>query len=199
MVRDAAQLQTCQDAQNRGLYGGKRLSTVAIHNGASRDPERRYIWLNFDIDIVSIRQFIPRIHVLTKRLDFELENVHGISVRTESAERRTFPVSIKSPAVLCRFSDPRNRHGTLQNPRWPCGEENVSIPDANDIPINEICPIGRVGLIGCSWQNTGGSIRGTRCRSGLVIVSTIQNDEDQSRLRFPVKGDGVCVSIILED
>lgn len=84
-------------------------------------------------------------------------------------------------------------HSTLQNPRWSCGEENVSIPDANDIPINEICPIGRVGLIGCSRQNTGVSIRVTRCRSGLVIVPTIQNDEDQSRLRFPVKGDRVLV------
>jgi hypothetical protein len=149
--------------------------------------------LNFDIDIVSNGQFIPRIQVLTKRLNFELENIHGISVRTKSAEQSTFANATVLHVVLCRITDLRNMHRTLQNPCWPCGRENVSIPDTKDIPITKFCPIWRVGLIGCSWQITGGSIRGTRCRSGLVPGLRFTTKEEQSRLRFPVKDDGVLI------
>ncbi len=49
-------LQTCQEARNLGLYKQAFSEVTATKVNAAAGAESRYVWLNLDIDMVSIRK-----------------------------------------------------------------------------------------------------------------------------------------------
>ncbi|KAF2027751.1 hypothetical protein EK21DRAFT_50758, partial [Setomelanomma holmii] len=86
-------LQTCREARYGRLYHGT-FSNLAIANGAPKDSERRYVWLNIDIDMISIGwtdfDRVKSVTHLIKRLRFERDNTGDVWCRTEAEDINTF-------------------------------------------------------------------------------------------------------------
>ncbi|KAK4149747.1 hypothetical protein C8A00DRAFT_18606 [Chaetomidium leptoderma] len=61
-------LQTCREARSLGLY-------QQAFPGVSQDGDRRYVWLNFEMDMISIGTsmftYFKPLQPLIKRLEFE--------------------------------------------------------------------------------------------------------------------------------
>jgi hypothetical protein len=92
-------------------------------------PEKRYVWLNLDIDIVDIgtSEFCNFDHIATaiKRLRFERENNDIDFYDTESHRLRNF-INAKEIHVVCadKFW---NWQGVIDDDThpWPCPVENL--------------------------------------------------------------------------
>lgn len=119
-------LQTCREARYQGLYQ-QAFSELAA-------PEPRYVWLDFEIDIVSIgttelEDFTP-VASLIRRLKLERkiseENFFGWG-----GERLTDFVNAKEIHVVCA-DGLRNWHGAAQDYYWPCNRENLFFINPED-------------------------------------------------------------------
>ncbi|CAN9367730.1 unnamed protein product [Alternaria alternata] len=120
-----APLQTCQEARNARLYQ-RYFSDLAIRYGYLEDAERRYIWLNLDIDMVSIGNtdlgaFRPSAHLI-KRLRFTRDNTDEDWCRgLECDELQHFTNVSEIHVVLCENGDFENWHGASDDYIWNCG------------------------------------------------------------------------------
>ncbi|KAF2119738.1 hypothetical protein BDV96DRAFT_352009 [Lophiotrema nucula] len=121
-------LQACQEARNLQLY------QQAFSEIPRSGTERRYIWVNMDIDLISIgktsfksyKTVAPMIH----RLKFEGENSNDLYYHFSMKELRAF-VNVKEIHVVC--ADGMSAwYGALEDHHWPCGEENVFMIDPTD-------------------------------------------------------------------
>lgn len=124
-----AALQTCQEARNQGLYQ-QAFSEIAGPDGAGR----RYVWVNLEIDMVSIgtslfANYKPVAPVI-QRLKFERENSSEFFYHSEVQELRDF-VNVKEIHVVCA-DGMRAWHLATEEHYWPCGEENVFMIDPHD-------------------------------------------------------------------
>lgn len=119
-----APLHVCHEARNMALYK-QAFSELGV--------ERRYVWLNFDIDIVSIgdddlthyKQVAPMI----ERLKFERDN-EEYWCYCESEEMRNF-VNVKEIHVVCHNGFD-NWGGALERYTWPCAPENIFFIDEEE-------------------------------------------------------------------
>ncbi|KAK4249863.1 hypothetical protein C7999DRAFT_39166 [Corynascus novoguineensis] len=100
-----ATLQTCREAPNLNLYEQAFSET---------NTERRYVWVNWDLDIISIgTSYFDHFHTaapLIKRLKFERQNT-------------------------CEFFYTRKAwHDAIAEhyPYWHCGEENLYLIDPEE-------------------------------------------------------------------
>ncbi|KAL2141281.1 hypothetical protein VTI28DRAFT_2616 [Corynascus sepedonium] len=120
-------LQTCREARNLGLYKKEfsRLSTI---------DQTRYVWLNLEIDMISIEScrfdnFKP-VARLIRRLRFKGNNGSEAFYYFESRELRNF-VNAKEIHVVCEDTI-ESWHGAGMEHPWPCGMENVLFIDPYD-------------------------------------------------------------------
>jgi hypothetical protein len=124
-----ATLQACREARNQGLYK-QAFSEVAVSDGA----ERRYVWLNLEIDIISLgtnsfRAFAP-VAPLIRRLKFERSNSEGWFYHGEVREIADF-VNAKEIHVVCEDSM-EAWWGASDEHYWPCSKENLFFMDPHD-------------------------------------------------------------------
>jgi hypothetical protein len=124
-----AALQTCQEARKQGLYQ-QAFSDMAVLDGA----ERRYVWVNLEIDMISIgttmfASYNP-VAPIIQRLKFERKNSDELFYHYEVQELRDF-VNVKEIHVVCA-DGMGGWHGALEDHYWPCGEENVFMIDPDD-------------------------------------------------------------------
>jgi hypothetical protein len=97
-------------------------------------PERRYVWLNMDIDMVDIgasefRDF-ESIQSAVKRLKFERENSNEAFYHAESRDLLKF-VSVEELHIVCAdgfwmWSEALDEHA------WPCADDKLVFIDALD-------------------------------------------------------------------
>jgi hypothetical protein len=124
-------LQCCREARNelQGLYQ-QTFFDVNTRIG----PERRYVWLNMDIDMVDIgasefRDF-ESIQSAVKRLKFERENSNEAFYHAESRDLLKF-VSVEELHIVCAdgfwmWSEALDEHA------WPCADDKLVFIDALD-------------------------------------------------------------------
>ncbi|KAK4118864.1 hypothetical protein N657DRAFT_675269 [Parathielavia appendiculata] len=122
-----ATLQACREARNLKLYA-RAFCEI--------DAEGRYVWVNWDMDIISIgtsyfEYFHPPAPPI-KRFKFERANSEsegGFFSRSEVKELDAF-VNIMEIFVVCADGG-REWHGALEDhhSHWRCGEENVYLID----------------------------------------------------------------------
>jgi ribosomal protein L11 methylase PrmA len=98
------------------------------------DSEGRYVWLNLDIDMVSIGDswlhiFRP-IAQMIKRLRFSRDNNdESWCSLGEAEELRHYKNVSEIHVVVSENGDMEDWHGASQRYLWPCGVENVLIID----------------------------------------------------------------------
>ncbi|KAI1656645.1 hypothetical protein F4813DRAFT_119553 [Daldinia decipiens] len=129
-----AMLQTCQEARNLGLYKQAFFEVPATKAKAAAGEESRYVWLNLDIDMVSIgktwfRNFAP-VALSIKRLRFERENSDEWFYHFESKELRDW-VNTEEIHVVCG-DGMEAWHGASYEHPWPCAPENLWFFDPDD-------------------------------------------------------------------
>ncbi|KFY31611.1 hypothetical protein V493_00960 [Pseudogymnoascus sp. VKM F-4281 (FW-2241)] len=120
-----APLQTCREARNMALYK-QAFSELGI--------EKRYVWLNFDIDLISIGKtgfwVFEKVAPLITRLKFQRENSNEYWYHWESRETQNF-VNAKEVHVVC--GDPPGCWWEATNEiTWPCALENLFFIDPRD-------------------------------------------------------------------
>ncbi|KAK4233498.1 hypothetical protein C8A03DRAFT_47975 [Achaetomium macrosporum] len=113
-------LQTCREARSLGLY--QRAFTELPINLA-----RRYVWVNFEIDIISIGKsyfegFEP-VAPLIKRIKFERQRQDEVFFHWESRDIESF-VNLREIHVVS-VDGFWGWHGASKDHYWPCGNENV--------------------------------------------------------------------------
>ncbi|OBT67661.1 hypothetical protein VE03_03433 [Pseudogymnoascus sp. 23342-1-I1] len=119
-----APLQVCREARNLSLYKQvfSELSTG-----------RRYVWLNLDIDMVSIGTVrldaFNEVAPMIKRLKFERENQESW-YHFESRKIRNF-VNVEEIHVIC-LDGFENWGGATYEHCWPCALENIVFFDLVD-------------------------------------------------------------------
>ncbi|KAF9871970.1 hypothetical protein CkaCkLH20_10602 [Colletotrichum karsti] len=123
-----AVLQVCKESRTQGLY---QKECFESNSRDVYDGERRYLWLNFNIDMVSIGPtgfadlitIAPRI----KRLKFDRMNSDEGFYHFEVHELRNF-VNLEEVHVVC--SDGLQAWwGAAEDHYWPCGQQNLFFID----------------------------------------------------------------------
>ncbi|KAI1410091.1 hypothetical protein F5Y13DRAFT_76874 [Hypoxylon sp. FL1857] len=127
-------LQTCQEARNLGLYKRAFSEVTATKVNVAAGAESRYVWLNLDIDMVSIgktsfRAFAP-VALSIKRLRFERENSDESFYHFEVRELWDW-VNTEEIHVVCE-DGMEAWHGASHEHSWPCALENLWFFDPDD-------------------------------------------------------------------
>ncbi|KFY86697.1 hypothetical protein V500_07465 [Pseudogymnoascus sp. VKM F-4518 (FW-2643)] len=116
-----APLHVCHEARNMALYK-QAFSELGV--------ERRYVWLNFDIDIVSIGvddlKYYKQVAPMIERLKLERDN-EEYWCYCESEEMRNF-VNVKEIHVVCHQGF-ETWGGATERYSWPCALENILFID----------------------------------------------------------------------
>ncbi|XXG94167.1 hypothetical protein Hte_000419 [Hypoxylon texense] len=133
-----AMLQTCQEARYLGLYNQAFSEVTATKvnaaAGAVSDSGSRYVWLNLDIDMVSIgktpfRAFAA-VALSIKRLRFERENSNDSFYYFEVMELWDW-VNTEEIHVVCQ-DGMEAWHGASYEHSWPCHPQNLWFFDPDD-------------------------------------------------------------------
>lgn len=153
-----ATLQACQEARNQGLYQQAfyELAAVRSRSGFSvrgtpvlqacqearnqgeqavwDDGERRYVWVNLEVDMISIGKTalekFKSVAPMIKRLKFERENSENFFYYWESKKLRNF-VNVEEVHVVCADGW-RAWHGASDDHCWHCGKENLFFINPDD-------------------------------------------------------------------
>jgi hypothetical protein len=119
-----AVLQACHEARNQGLYQQAfNISSVV---------ERRYVWVNFEIDMISIGAdtwfdtFEPAERLLFRRLTFERENGESF-FHFQSHKLREFS-NLEEIHVIC-VDGLMAWQDAWEYVYWPCPKENLRFID----------------------------------------------------------------------
>ncbi|KAL5353617.1 hypothetical protein ACLOAV_001654 [Pseudogymnoascus australis] len=128
-----APLQACREARNMGLY--KRAFSEIEQDFSGIDPAgRRYVWLNLDIDMVSIGivpfMVFKRVAPTIKRLKFERENQDEKWWYFESGLIEDF-INAEEIHVICADGF-KKWGGTTEEYNWPCAVENIVFFDLDE-------------------------------------------------------------------
>lgn len=137
-----APLQTCREARNHGLYE-KAFSEINMSNG----EESRYVWVNFDIDVIDIGEtpfecYRPAASSI-QRLKFNRKNSDKGFYHFEARDLAMF-TNLKEARVVCADGI-RSWWGAGEEHYWPCGAENLYFIDPDDgttmrsIELDEMC------------------------------------------------------------
>ncbi|KAI0437847.1 hypothetical protein F4803DRAFT_570362 [Xylaria telfairii] len=122
-------LQTCQEARNQGLYQ-QAFSELAAPDGEGL----RYVWLNLEIDIISIGTTIfaalEPVALLIQRLRLERENSDESFFHFESNDLGIF-VNVKEIHVVCA-DGLRAWNNAPDAHYWPCARENLFFIDPDN-------------------------------------------------------------------
>ncbi|OTB01630.1 hypothetical protein M426DRAFT_265732 [Hypoxylon sp. CI-4A] len=127
-------LQACQEARNLGLYKQEFSELTDTVANAAAGAERRYVWLNLDIDMVSIGNchldyFVP-IALSVKRLKLVRENSDEGFYYFESHRLREWK---NTEEILVVCTDGMEAwHKASTEHCWPCDEENLWFFDPDD-------------------------------------------------------------------
>jgi hypothetical protein len=135
-------LHTCRDARNHlirsdhGLY-----QPISLHADA-QPADRRYVWLNLDIDLVNIgtsylNHFEP-IAPAIKRLKLSRENTLGnFWYKVEGQYLLPLFFNVEKMYVVCIDSIINWSNDDVYLYSWPCAKENL-------VFIDEISPLGYI-------------------------------------------------------
>jgi hypothetical protein len=118
-----AVLQACHEARNQGLY------QKAFNFPTGVEP--RYVWVNFEIDMISIGHtwfdtFEPAEQLLFRRLTFERENGESF-FHFQSHELAKFS-NLEEIHVICE-DGVMAWHDCWEYVYWPCPKENLKFID----------------------------------------------------------------------
>jgi hypothetical protein len=124
-----ATLHACREARNLGLYE-RAFSEIGA--------DGRYVWVNWDVDIISIgTSYFRYFHLsasLIKRIQFERDNTDDFFYHREVNDLDAF-VNVKEIFVVCadRY-DMTGWHGAVEEhaSHWRCGGENLYLIDLSD-------------------------------------------------------------------
>ncbi|KAF2809811.1 uncharacterized protein BDZ99DRAFT_36873 [Mytilinidion resinicola] len=139
-----ATLQACHEARTHGLY--QQAFSEIYYQVPSDGAEWRYVWLNLDIDMISIGQtsffVFKSVAPTIKRLKFERENSDEGFYHWESSEIRDF-VNVKEIHVVCADGMGAWHKATYEH-YFPCGPENVFYIDPGgqmmrSIELDDMC------------------------------------------------------------
>jgi hypothetical protein len=143
-----ATLHTCQEARRQGLYQ-QVFSELAAQLGGLSDAEPRYVYLNLDIDMVSIGKtelslFKPVAHLI-RRLRFTRGHCGDDYMweyweRWESQEVGTFKNTTEIH-VVCERGNFWDWCGSSEDIYWPCGVENVAMVNPDDGEVMRLLDI----------------------------------------------------------
>jgi hypothetical protein len=135
----SATLQTSQEARNHGLYQCAFYG-LAVSNGAPSDSERRYVWLNLDIDFGSIGktrlECFGSVAPTIKRLQLARDGSEEHWERWEIDKLRQF-IEVEEIHVISESGWLGDWYGASEH-YWPCGNENVFITNPEDGEILNI-------------------------------------------------------------
>ncbi|KAB2106612.1 hypothetical protein AG0111_0g4801 [Alternaria gaisen] len=146
-----------------GVYLIDKLDVTGIYGSSI---ERRYVWLNFDIDMVdigtsSLSDFKP-IASNIKRLKFERENSNEFWFNTEKRELVDFK-NVEEAHVVCADGFEQWAF-SMCYVSWPCADEKVLFFDpleghvANGLEFEGICRQmlldRRLELTGVAWHTS---------------------------------------------
>jgi hypothetical protein len=143
-------LQACKEARAQGLYTQVFFEVDAKDAQFGAEPiatEHRYVWLNFEFDMVDIGTslFCYYKHIMSdfQWLRFERENGGEYFYHGERRELAEF-VNVKEVQVVCADGF-WNWGGAINdgNHYWPCPDENVLFFDGDQIArgleLEDIC------------------------------------------------------------
>ncbi|ETS73545.1 hypothetical protein PFICI_14491 [Pestalotiopsis fici W106-1] len=127
-------LQTCHEARSLGLYKQAFSELTITESSDTMDDISRYVWLNLDIDMISIgttsfESFVP-VSAFIKRLRFERKNSEEYFYHWESKELRDW-TSTEEIHVVCE-DGLGAWHGATEEHSWPCALENLWFFDPYD-------------------------------------------------------------------
>jgi hypothetical protein len=129
-----AVLQTCRESRNAGLYQRAVSDLQVLENPT--DAEKRYIWINFDIDMLDINSlnfaiFVPVAH-LFQRLRFSRDNKFDESWIDEESREMSLFVNVREIHVQVWYDgDVRDWWNAGWEYVWPCGVKRVWIVDGD--------------------------------------------------------------------
>jgi hypothetical protein len=117
-----ATLHTCREARKQGLYKKALTANVLISYGRTED---RYVWLNLDIDMLSIgppclgkwRPVAP----IFERLKFERKSPEIPYGYYDFCRLRHFP-NLQEVHIVCT-DGMEHWYGAMDDPSWPCDKE----------------------------------------------------------------------------
>jgi hypothetical protein len=134
-----APLQSCQKARNQKLYH-KVFSGLETHH----DAEKRYVWLNLDIDIVDIGtrycSDYAKVGTSIRRLKIARANQSEYLYGFESLRMETWFPYLREMYVVCMdvfltwVGFTKEGHD-----RWPCEAENLYFIDVRDGRVARGC------------------------------------------------------------
>ncbi|KAI5924918.1 hypothetical protein F4810DRAFT_102533 [Camillea tinctor] len=127
-------LQTCSEARNLGLYKQAFSEIADTRANVAEGLDSRYVWLNLDIDMVSIGNTMFHVfeHVAKsiKRLRFEREYQKTWFYHFEKERLRSW-VNVEEIHVVC--ADGMGAwHKAVERVPWPCALENLWFFDTNN-------------------------------------------------------------------
>lgn len=127
-----APLQTCREARNLGLYKQAFSEVEAL---VSHSMEPRYVWLNLEIDIISIGimhlSLFEPVAASIRRLRLERRNLHGGFFDEEYVDIIDF-VNLEEVYVVCA-DRMETWHGFTESEQfWSCGVEDFTFIDPYD-------------------------------------------------------------------
>ncbi|KAI0882845.1 uncharacterized protein GGS22DRAFT_195566 [Annulohypoxylon maeteangense] len=127
-------VQTCQESRNLGLYKQAFSEVTATKVNVAAGAESRYVWLNLDIDMVSIGKtsfevFKP-VALSIKRLRFERENSDEYFFHVEVRELWDW-TNTEEIHVVCA-DGMESWHKASEEHFWPCPLENLWFFDPDD-------------------------------------------------------------------
>ncbi|XDG05348.1 hypothetical protein ABKA04_004963 [Annulohypoxylon sp. FPYF3050] len=127
-------LQTCQEARNLGLYKQAFSELTATKINAAAGEESRYVWLNLDIDMVSIGKTtfgaFESVALSIKRLRFERENSDDWFYHFEVKQLQKW-VNTEEIHVVCEDGMEAWHQASYEH-WWPCAKENLWFFDPDD-------------------------------------------------------------------
>lgn len=123
-----ATLHSCQEARKHNLYE-KKFSDL----GDRKENERRYVWMNLDIDMIDINgcdfRHYKTVAPTIRRLKFSAENEPPFT--HADGKNMAFFVNVREIHVVCCDGILKWGHATHYYP-WPCAIENVTFIDDRD-------------------------------------------------------------------
>jgi hypothetical protein len=133
-------LHTCREARNHlvrsdhGLY-----QPISLHADA-QPADRRYVWLNLDIDLLNIGTsyllYFEPIAPAIKCLKLSRENtLDNLWYNVEGRHILPLFINVKKIYVVCSDSIVNWSNDDVYNYCWPCAKENL-------VFIDEISPLG---------------------------------------------------------
>ncbi|KAH6638499.1 hypothetical protein C7974DRAFT_308500 [Boeremia exigua] len=132
-----APLHACRES--RGHLSGSYQQIFledAVHRGVLNTDAQQYLWLNWDVDMISIGTSLlscfGSIAPLIRKLKIERDNTEEYWCRFESQELLNFK-HVETIHVVCLGGDHEDWHAASVEYPWLCGPENVFIVDQNGI------------------------------------------------------------------